>query len=65
MHFAVADAGRDKCLRVDWTATAEQEGHSESDICKDANALLMQHGPEALKYCIANARPLPTDGPFK
>lgn len=44
-------AGLDRCKRVRWP-----EG------CKDANDVLMRHGPEALVACLANAQPFPLDG---
>lgn len=43
--------GRDKCFRVSWP-----------DGCKDANDVLLAHGPSALRDHIANARPYPIDG---
>ena len=33
--------------------------------CTDANDVLVQHGVDAIKYCIAQAKPLPVDGPFR
>ncbi|MBF0589279.1 MAG: AAA family ATPase [Magnetococcales bacterium] len=43
--------GPERCARVQWP-----EG------CKDANDLLIQHGPEALKTRIEAARPFPVKG---
>lgn len=45
--------GREKCLRVMWP-----EG------CKDANEVLVQHGPRALRQCIEDAKPFPVEGVF-
>lgn len=46
--------GREKCLRVTWT-----EG------CKDANEVLMKHGPTALADALSQARPYPVAGVFE
>lgn len=46
--------GRDKCKRVIWP-----EG------CKDANAVLLAHGPERLQSCIETALPYPLAGVFE
>lgn len=43
--------GREKCRIVEWP-----EG------CKDANETLVRHGAEAVRACIAAARPLPIEG---
>jgi twinkle protein len=43
--------GRERCWRVRWP-----EG------CKGANDVLLQHGPEALRECIAQATPYPIAG---
>jgi len=43
--------GTDVCYRVRWP-----EG------CKDANDVLMQHGADTLRTCIADARPYPKEG---
>lgn len=43
--------GRDRCFKV----------HYPED-CKDANDILVKHGPEALKEAIANAKPWPIEG---
>lgn len=43
--------GRDKCWLVSWP-----EG------CKDANDVLMQHGADALKQALNDARPYPVEG---
>lgn len=45
--------GPDRCWRVTWP-------HG----CKDANDVLLQHGPTALADCIADAKPIPLDGVF-
>ena len=43
--------GKERCWRVIWP-----EG------CKDANAVLMEHGEDMLIECIDNAQPYPVDG---
>jgi twinkle protein len=43
--------GKEKCYRVSWP-----EG------CKDANDVLLRHGPDVLRTCIAKAVPVPIDG---
>lgn len=43
--------GREKCFRVTWP-----------DGCKDANDVLVQHGPVVLAECIQDARPFPIAG---
>lgn len=45
--------GPERCWRVTWP-----EG------CKDANDVLLHHGPETLAECIAHAKPVPLDGVF-
>ena len=45
--------GREKCLAVEWP-----EG------CKDANDVLIKHGPDALSDALASAKPLPIEGVF-
>lgn len=45
--------GREKCKRVVWP-----------DGCKDANDVLVRHGPEVLVECIRAAQPYPIDGAF-
>ncbi len=45
--------GRDKCLIVSWP-----EG------CKDANDVLVKHGPDVLNECIAYAKPVPIEGGY-
>lgn len=45
--------GAEKCLIATWP-----------DGCKDANDVLMQHGPEALRKCIEAAEPMPIVGVF-
>ena len=43
--------GRARCSRAIWP-----------DGCKDANDVLMRHGPDKLRECIAKAEPLPLAG---
>jgi twinkle protein len=43
--------GRERCWRVAWP-----------DGCKDANEVLLQHGPEALRHCVEQAEPYPLVG---
>lgn len=43
--------GREKCFRVTWPAG-----------CKDANDVLVQHGADELRRCLAEARPYPIAG---
>lgn len=43
--------GPERCWRVTWP-----EG------CKDANEVLMNHGPNVLAQCIADAKPYPIEG---
>ncbi len=43
--------GKAKCFRAHWP-----EG------CKDANDVLISHGPDVLRECIANAEPWPVKG---
>tara|TARA_R110000824_G_scaffold1439_1_gene7214 strand:+ start:6007 stop:7698 length:1692 start_codon:yes stop_codon:yes gene_type:complete len=43
--------GKERCWRVVWP-----------DGCKDANAVLMEHGEDMLIECIDNAQPYPVDG---
>ncbi len=43
--------GTDRCWSVQWP-----------DGCKDANEVLMNHGPVILKQCLENATPYPLDG---
>lgn len=43
--------GVEKCQRVGWP-----------DGCKDANDVLVKHGPEALATCIRGAEPYPVEG---
>lgn len=44
--------GRDKCLRVNWPTAGDAP-------CKDANEVLMTHGADVLRECIALAAPYP------
>jgi twinkle protein len=46
--------GKERCYRVTWP-----EG------CKDANEVLLQHGPEILKEIIQYAKPYPVDGAYQ
>lgn len=46
--------GREKCRRVVWP-----QG------CKDANDVLVKHGPQALADCLAEAQPYPIKGVFE
>lgn len=50
--------GKEKCMLVRWPELGDIS-------CKDANDVLMAHGPEALKDCIAEAEPFPVIGMFK
>lgn len=43
--------GPERCYRVTWASE-----------CKDANDVLMSHGPEVLRECIDNAKPWPVSG---
>lgn len=43
--------GKEKCYRVSWPSG-----------CKDANDVLMKHGAETLRACLADARPYPIAG---
>ncbi len=45
--------GRDRCWLVDWPAD-----------CKDANDVLVKHGPEKVRECIDAARPYPVTGVY-
>lgn len=45
--------GREKCRRVQWPGE-----------CKDANDVLISHGPDVLRECIESAVPLPIEGVF-
>lgn len=45
--------GREKCLIVVWP-----------EHCKDANEVLLTHGPDVLLDCIKNARALPIEGTY-
>lgn len=44
---------RAKCWFVEWPAG-----------CKDANDVLLKHGPDALKSCVDKAAPLPLEGVY-
>jgi twinkle protein len=46
--------GKDKCMIVDFV-----------DGCKDANDVLMQHGPDDLRGCISMAKPYPVNGLYR
>ena len=65
-------AGRDRCLRIDWTVEPTSAMANQSSIelagCiarKDANEMLVQDGPEAIRQCIDRAKPLPLEGPYR
>ncbi|MHB8565145.1 MAG: toprim domain-containing protein, partial [Acidiferrobacteraceae bacterium] len=45
--------GREKCRSVTWPSG-----------CKDANDVLLKHGPDELRRCIDNAQEYPIDGVF-
>jgi len=45
--------GREKCWLADWP-----------DGCKDANDVLLRHGPEKVRECVDRARPHPIQGLF-
>ena len=45
--------GPERCWRVTWP-----------DGCKDANEVLLHHGPDVLADCVAVAKPFPIDGVF-
>lgn len=45
--------GRDKCMRVTWP-----------EDCKDANDVLIKHGPQVLRECIEDAKAYPVEGVF-
>jgi twinkle protein len=47
--------GKERCWRVRWP-----DGNDLS--CKDANEVLMRHGPEVLRECIEAAEPYPISG---
>ncbi|XP_043699382.1 twinkle homolog protein, chloroplastic/mitochondrial isoform X2 [Telopea speciosissima] len=50
--------GRERCWRVRWPKK------DESDVCKDANEVLMYYGPAELKAVIDNAELYPIRGLF-
>jgi twinkle protein len=43
--------GREKCYRVTWP-----------DDCKDANDVLVKHGADEVRRCLADAQPYPIEG---
>lgn len=47
--------GRDRCFRVKMPLHGDVQ-------CKDANECLIEHGPEVLRECVAQADPWPIDG---
>jgi twinkle protein len=47
--------GKERCWRVRWP-------DSNDIVCKDANEVLIHHGPEVLRECIAAAEPYPITG---
>lgn len=67
-------AGRERCYRVQWESLADaqetaadlsEEQSAEATFRKDANEVLMKDGPQALRYCIDQAEPLPIRGLFR
>ena len=50
--------GKENCWQVSWPEMGDAP-------CKDANDVLIAHGPEALKDALANAEPFPVVGMFK
>lgn len=46
--------GKERCYRVTWP-----------DGCKDANEVLLTHGPEILREIIQYAKPYPVDGAYQ
>lgn len=46
-------------------AEAGEEAGKEAGFRKDANEVLMKDGPEALRFCIDQAEPLPIRGLFR
>jgi len=46
--------GPENCLVADWP-----------DGCKDANDVLVNHGPDVLAQCIKDAKPLPIQGAYE
>lgn len=66
--------GRERCYRVQWEslpevqdAAADLSGEqpAEATFRKDANEVLMKDGPQALRFCIDQAEPLPIRGLFR
>ncbi|KAJ8631298.1 hypothetical protein MRB53_024621 [Persea americana] len=51
--------GRERCWRVKWPKK------NDTDVCKDANEVLMFLGPEALREVIENAELYPIKGLFR
>jgi twinkle protein len=47
--------GRERCWRVHWPT-------SNNLVCKDANEVLVYHGPRTLRECIEMAEPYPING---
>ena len=67
-------AGRERCYRVQWenlpeaqeaAADLSEEQPIQATFRKDANEVLMKDGPQALRYCIDQAEPLPIRGLFR
>ena len=67
-------AGRERCYRVQWenlpeveeaVADLSKEQAAEATFRKDANEVLMKDGPQALRFCIDQAEPLPIRGLFR
>ena len=66
--------GRERCYRVQWENLPEpeeaatdlaEEQPAEASFRKDANEVLMKDGPQALRFCIDQAEPLPIRGLFR
>ena len=47
--------GKERCWRVRWPDSGDAP-------CKDANEVLLMHGPDVLRECIDNAEPYPITG---
>lgn len=63
--------GRERCRRINWTTDTDHnpshsmQGPGRCIMHKDANDILIQEGPEALKWCVTNLQPLPLEGPYR
>ncbi|THU55910.1 hypothetical protein C4D60_Mb11t11630 [Musa balbisiana] len=51
--------GKERCLRVKWPEK------SATEVCKDANEVLMLYGPDALKKVVENSELYPIRGLFQ